>query len=401
MVAAFFKNIERTLFANLTKAKSEVLIAVAWMTNPRLFGLLNELNAKHVTVKLIVADDRINFTTAGKHFQMLLDNGIELRTTDAPYLMHHKFCIIDNRLLITGSYNWTLTAELRNFENIIVSTDRLLIESFSSEYRSLISKSQQLKIIELSRFKIYSSEHFQKEEAELIKESGDKTEEFTEEDDELPREVEELIALADIYYLHGKLSEALALCEQVLEAHPNVADAYEIIATCKWRQKKYKEQVDYAEKAVALDNEMHSAFNILGIGYSELGNAQKSIDSYRVCIQAEPEEHTYYRNRAASFLNLEQDYRVPKKLRDQFTAKADADLRTVIELTNAEEQSGIEPYYGLYFNRGVAKYYLNQLRDAENDLSKAKEIFQTTDRDHRDVHEFAEIKDFLRLAKRR
>lgn len=38
-------------------------------------------------------------------------------------LMHNKFCIIDNQMVITGSYNWTSNAELRNTENVTIRRD--------------------------------------------------------------------------------------------------------------------------------------------------------------------------------------------------------------------------------------------------------------------------------------
>jgi len=34
--------------------------------------------------------------------------------------MHNKYCIIDNEILINGSYNWTYFAETKNYENITV-----------------------------------------------------------------------------------------------------------------------------------------------------------------------------------------------------------------------------------------------------------------------------------------
>ena len=37
-----------------------------------------------------------------------------------PELMHQKFCIIDDEIVITGSFNWTNRAEKRNDEDILV-----------------------------------------------------------------------------------------------------------------------------------------------------------------------------------------------------------------------------------------------------------------------------------------
>ena len=43
--------------------------------------------------------------------------------------MHEKFCIIDDRVVITGSYNWTNKAE-HNDESISVFTDDTSTISF-------------------------------------------------------------------------------------------------------------------------------------------------------------------------------------------------------------------------------------------------------------------------------
>ena len=51
--------------------------------------------------------------------------------------MHHKFCVIDHDLVITGSYNWSYKAE-NNFENIIVtSDDSSLAQQFIKEFNEL------------------------------------------------------------------------------------------------------------------------------------------------------------------------------------------------------------------------------------------------------------------------
>lgn len=44
--------------------------------------------------------------------------------------MHHKFCVIDRKTVITGSYNWSRKAR-RNDENITVVTDSI---EFAAKY---------------------------------------------------------------------------------------------------------------------------------------------------------------------------------------------------------------------------------------------------------------------------
>jgi phosphatidylserine/phosphatidylglycerophosphate/cardiolipin synthase-like enzyme len=51
--------------------------------------------------------------------------------------MHHKFAIFDQRLLVTGSYNWTRSAAERNRENLAVTDDRRLVAAFREEFERL------------------------------------------------------------------------------------------------------------------------------------------------------------------------------------------------------------------------------------------------------------------------
>ena len=54
--------------------------------------------------------------------------------------MHHKFCIIDNKIVITGSYNWTFYAETRNIENIIISDKSETVNLYRDEFSRLSDK---------------------------------------------------------------------------------------------------------------------------------------------------------------------------------------------------------------------------------------------------------------------
>jgi len=51
--------------------------------------------------------------------------------------MHNKFAIIDNRILLTGSYNWTFSAHHRNDENLMVIDDPEIIEIFQNQFVKL------------------------------------------------------------------------------------------------------------------------------------------------------------------------------------------------------------------------------------------------------------------------
>lgn len=51
--------------------------------------------------------------------------------------MHHKFAIVDNDILITGSTNWTMSAFFGNFDHIIVTNQHSLVKPFVDEFDRL------------------------------------------------------------------------------------------------------------------------------------------------------------------------------------------------------------------------------------------------------------------------
>ena len=114
-------NIEQKILAKLKAAKVNIKVAVAWFKNPVLFNFLLEKQQEDVLIEIVMTDDNTNFQNQNLDFQNLIDGGARIYVYRNA-LMHHKFCVIDNRDTITGSYNWTVRAE-RNIENILCSDD--------------------------------------------------------------------------------------------------------------------------------------------------------------------------------------------------------------------------------------------------------------------------------------
>ncbi len=125
---AYFSKIEEKILVNLRKANKSIKVAVAWFTNTILFEAILERVSAGITIDLILSDDKINFCNNKIDFQVLINVGGIIRVSKYPRLMHHKFCILDDKILINGSYNWTKGAEVSNLENIIISTEIKLVQ---------------------------------------------------------------------------------------------------------------------------------------------------------------------------------------------------------------------------------------------------------------------------------
>ncbi len=134
----YFSNIRNKLLAELNHAQKSINVAVAWFTNHELFNVLCEKLKHGVKVELVIINDFINNWEFGLPFQEFIELGGKLYFSKYPNVMHNKFCIIDDRTLLNGSYNWTYFAESRNDENLMLFKCKpLLIKQFKDEFERL------------------------------------------------------------------------------------------------------------------------------------------------------------------------------------------------------------------------------------------------------------------------
>ncbi|MGI4870320.1 MAG: phospholipase D-like domain-containing protein [Janthinobacterium lividum] len=135
---AYFKG-ELTLLREIGLAKQSVHVAVAWFTDHTLFAALLARQRAGVPVALCLTRDEkaINFQPGGLPFAELEAAGGRVVVVENR-LMHHKFCILDERDVLTGSYNWTHRAAYHNEENLVLTTgDPELARHFLREFARL------------------------------------------------------------------------------------------------------------------------------------------------------------------------------------------------------------------------------------------------------------------------
>lgn len=131
--AAYFEDIEYAIRDALSKAQKTVVVCVAWINWTRFGPLFAKLANNGVQVELMYNDDFIN---KKNYLEIPGVTSFPIRARSSA-LMHNKFCIVDGKTLITGSFNWSKRASW-HFENIIISqNDFKLIKQFMHEYQDL------------------------------------------------------------------------------------------------------------------------------------------------------------------------------------------------------------------------------------------------------------------------
>ncbi len=67
-----------------------------------------------------VFDDSRAKSNLGREYEYLLENGMDARLDINPRAMHHKVILIDERIAVIGSYNFSNNAKTRNDENTLI-----------------------------------------------------------------------------------------------------------------------------------------------------------------------------------------------------------------------------------------------------------------------------------------
>lgn len=115
----YTSGIQDLLLAQIKNAHKSIKIAVAWFTNPKLLNALAGSVKKGVEVILVTNNDLINNGGYCLRLDDLIEAGGSIHLAEYPETLNHKFAIFDNSCVITGSYNWTISAEHFNRENVI------------------------------------------------------------------------------------------------------------------------------------------------------------------------------------------------------------------------------------------------------------------------------------------
>jgi phosphatidylserine/phosphatidylglycerophosphate/cardiolipin synthase-like enzyme len=98
--------------------------------------------ADGLNVSGVMDDEQINYSQ-GSEYDLFLQAGLDVRRDGNSGLMHHKVLIIDRSIVITGSYNFSASAEQRNDENVVIFHDPKVAELFIAEFQRVYDQARQ------------------------------------------------------------------------------------------------------------------------------------------------------------------------------------------------------------------------------------------------------------------
>ena len=123
----------------IRQATTSVDAALYRFNNPRLARALREAIGRGLSVRLVL--DRNKYEESRTAQELFADGRIPFRLLygrqGAGTKMHHKFAVLDDRAVLTGSYNWTLESEEQNFEGLLILREPEQVEIFQREFEAL------------------------------------------------------------------------------------------------------------------------------------------------------------------------------------------------------------------------------------------------------------------------
>ncbi len=119
----------------INNAKDSLDICVFTITDNRIVKAIEAAKFRGVTVKIITDNDKL--LDRGSDIIYLSKKGYDIKVDYTDSHMHHKFAVIDKKISLTGSYNWTRSAEKYNQENVLVSDSKYLAKTYLEEFNKL------------------------------------------------------------------------------------------------------------------------------------------------------------------------------------------------------------------------------------------------------------------------
>ncbi|AEA33896.1 phospholipase D family protein [Hippea maritima] len=129
----------------INSAKSSIDVAVYDFTSRPLAKAIIKAKARGVKVRILL-DRKANQNKYSKE-TFLRNAGIDVRLAiphvawDREGLMHNKFAVIDGKVVITGSANWTASAFKINDENVIIINRVDIANVYEKEFKYLWKRS--------------------------------------------------------------------------------------------------------------------------------------------------------------------------------------------------------------------------------------------------------------------
>lgn len=132
------------MISAINRTQKSLHVAIYDLTHADIVAALEVAHHRAVDIR-IVADDRQS-REPHSEISYLRSRGLAVRLSRGykgnRSIMHNKFAVFDGKLAVTGSFNWTTSADNYNFENALFISDPTIVARFEDEFERIWSQPQ-------------------------------------------------------------------------------------------------------------------------------------------------------------------------------------------------------------------------------------------------------------------
>lgn len=134
---------EEAVISALNGAKDHIYLAMFYMSNPRIVDALVAAKTRGVRIFAVFDESQRQSFRYLQHGVNLRFHGIPVRYgSGVEGKMHSKCAVVDGRQVLTGSYNWTESAEHNNTEDLVLLTSRSAAREYEERFLRIWDESQ-------------------------------------------------------------------------------------------------------------------------------------------------------------------------------------------------------------------------------------------------------------------
>lgn len=128
------KYIDKRASDFIDAAQSYCYVAIYALNRQRIVDSLIERHQAGVDVRVVTEADNRNHPSYKAAYDQLEAAGIVVKTDNRSALMHHKFIVVDDNEVLTGSYNFTDEGTQQNKNNLLVIHSSGVASRFKGEF---------------------------------------------------------------------------------------------------------------------------------------------------------------------------------------------------------------------------------------------------------------------------
>jgi len=130
------------IYEILSDAEESIYFMAFSFTTDEFGEIIREQAENGLTVAGVMEEQQVK-SNIGTEYDFFKQAGLDVFVDGNEGQMHHKTMIVDGRIVITGSYNFSRSAEIRNDENVVIFYNEKIADFYMQEFQRVYGQAQE------------------------------------------------------------------------------------------------------------------------------------------------------------------------------------------------------------------------------------------------------------------